>query len=236
MLKIPLAILSVVGLIIIIAVVTSIILYPLSYNSAPNISALIVTAIGGTLAIFAGFKSALELGTTLLASKIQQITRQVELDSKLFLEIRAILPSNGSIKFMRFHDYAGSFERARHNDLDEFLDRCNQPEFEFFDKDLERMRLLLAETIKEFCQVLGRETFPLDTDIYWNRIPRDPHDDRDALAAFTHMAKDENHFQELIMAQQERVQKARKDLNEFATQIVETYDEFIRLGRKKLGV
>lgn len=160
----------------------------------------------------------------------------IELDRKLFLEIRDILPSSGSISFVRAHDYGGTFDTERHEDFDEFLYFCERPECEFLDADLEGLRVRLEDEIKQFITAIAKHTFPLRNEIKKNRLPRDPMQDFELLAWFKEKAKDENELNELIKQQREYIFRTRRELNNLAQQIYTTYDEFIRFGRRKLAV
>lgn len=161
----------------------------------------------------------------------------VKLDQNLFLEIRKLLPSTGAIEFMQFHDYGGSFRVDEHNDLHEFIYQCNKPEFEFLDIDLEGLRVKLASLTEKFVRMLGKYTFPLQrTDEHWNRLPPDPERDFELIFELKHMAKDEEDLKKMMDEQREHIRNTRHKMNNLASEICKTYDEFIRLGRRKLGV
>lgn len=85
----------------------------------------------------------------------------LKLDQELFSKVREILPSDGAIRFVRFHDYGGSFDREKHKDFHDFIWHLEQPEFEFLDEELEHIRKRLADHIVNFMQIIGRETFPI---------------------------------------------------------------------------
>jgi hypothetical protein len=161
----------------------------------------------------------------------------IKLDSELFTKIRELLPSGGAIRFMRFHDYAGSFRLSEHDDLEEFLYQCEKPEFEFLDTDLEGFRVKLAEQIKKFVHMLGDYTFPLRrTDELWNRLPPEPERDFELIGHLRTIAENEEDFQKMMDEQRKHLRQAREEMNSLANEICSTYDEFIRLGRRKLGV
>ena len=86
----------------------------------------------------------------------------IKLDRVLFLQIRNLLPSNGSINFIRSHDYGGSFYLTKHSDLAIFEGHLELPEFEFFDQELEELRQDLTMYIKEFQRIIARKHFPLE--------------------------------------------------------------------------
>jgi DNA-binding MarR family transcriptional regulator len=95
----------------------------------------------------------------------------IELDRKLFREIREILSSTGSISHIRSHNYRVPFPRSEHDDLHSFLDHCTRPEFEFIDVNLERLRVSLADSIQEFLRVLALYTFVDDDQPDRSRVP-----------------------------------------------------------------
>lgn len=160
----------------------------------------------------------------------------LRLDQELFTKIRALLPSDGVIWFVRNHDYGGSFERKVHQPLFRFLELCELPECEFLDTDMEGLRAKLYETTMQFTQSLGLKTFPLEGNPGWNRIPRDPYEDLTTLSIYSERAKNDEEFDRMIRDQQLRIKVMQEELNQLSTQLVETYDEFIRLGRRRLSI
>jgi hypothetical protein len=160
----------------------------------------------------------------------------LQLDKALFLEIRKILPSDGSILYVRQHDYGGSFPRKAHGDLREFVYLSQRPECEFMDSDLEGIRVRLYETIDQFLNLLGEYTFPLDTDTEWNRVETDPHMNRDAIRYATIHTKSDEEFRMKLDDMSRRIIEQIDQLNQVANEICKTYDVFVRLGRRKLAV
>lgn len=87
---------------------------------------------------------------------------QKDLDLKLYRKIREILPSDGSISFIRTNNFAGfSFDWKRMEQLDEFIHESNKPEFKFIDKELEKLRTDLTKNIDEFLSILSVNSFYL---------------------------------------------------------------------------
>ncbi len=147
----------------------------------------------------------------------------IELDRKLFLEIRDILPSTGTIAFVRDHGYEQPFEVSSHDDLHEFLEHCKRPEFEFLDADLEGLRANLAEYAKKFFITLSRYVTP-DTRPFiqtregrWYGVAKHSGANRDRVY-------NEKLLQEIT------------EINDCSTQVWTTYEALVRLGRRKLGV
>ena len=141
----------------------------------------------------------------------------INLDRKLFMEIREILPSDkGSIVYLRFHDYGGSFPDGAHDDLTNFIRCCVKPEFEFIDIDLEGARTKLANAIDLFLNTINLLTYPLDGGIQDKySVPKE----------WSYGSKE----------QKREYKKSIYRLNELKTCVHQAYDELIRLGRRKLA-
>jgi hypothetical protein len=138
----------------------------------------------------------------------------IDLDRKLFLKIREILPSQkGSISFMREHSYGTPFLRNRHDDLLRYLDQCKSPEFEFINSDLETRRSQLTKNIQEFQDILSNTTFYLDTRPSYL-----------AIAPDIKYVLGSDYFQII-----RKVETA-------ANQVCLAYDELVRFGRRNLAV
>lgn len=136
------------------------------------------------------------------------------IDKQLFIQIRTILPSTGSIEFVRDHDYGGLFPIGAHNDLYNFRSYAKRPECEFMDSDLEGLRARLTEEIGRFLDRIGQYTFVLETRPNFCRVEPNEHDfERAGL------------FEE-----------RRQELNDLADRISHTYREFVQMGRRKLAV
>ena len=160
----------------------------------------------------------------------------IEVDRKLFSEIRAVLPSGGSIRFVRMHDYGAEFNRDVHDDLERFLGSRERPECEFLDADLEGMRARLQHSIEKFLGALALHTFHLPKTANMFRILLDPGRDRELAIQLSQEAKDEQEFNRLVEEQRERVFGIQRELNDLAQEVSHTYDDFIRFGRRKLAV
>lgn len=134
-----------------------------------------------------------------------------ELDKKLFLEIRSVLPSAGSISFIRHHDYGNRFPSDQHADLDRFLKYCESPEFEFIDVDLEGIRAKLAEHIAKFLEAIACSSYKLYREMN--------------LVCGAQELKEFDRFFEVV-----------NTINKLAENICTNYDVLIRIGRRKLEV
>jgi Asp-tRNA(Asn)/Glu-tRNA(Gln) amidotransferase A subunit family amidase len=178
--------------------------------------------------------------TEKVKAELEGFNRIKQLDRELFSEIREILPSTGSIAFVRTHDYGGSFERSAHEELRNFLHFCESPEVEFLDPDLEETRARLENDILEFIDTVGKHTFPQvpRTDLnHITRDPRDPRADPGYRRRFVQKAMNsKEEYERELKKQLEYIYNIRKRLNRLAQQVSDTYDEFIHLGRRKLTV
>lgn len=135
----------------------------------------------------------------------------IGLDRNLFIEIRQILPSTGSIARIRSHDFGEPFYKEELDDLYKFCDQRIRPEFEFIDIDLEGLRISLLNDIDNFLCLCEANTFPLNNGSELRCIPRDYN----------------NYDYRKLMV---------RETNESVDKVCETYDNFIRLARRKLGV
>jgi len=141
----------------------------------------------------------------------------VEVDQKVFGELRDILPSDkGAIPFLRFHDYGASYPCDIHYNLHKFAHNCIKPEFEFFDMDLEGCRAKLVKNINDFLDAVGHYVYTLDSRSDRCRVPKE----------WSYGSKEE----------QKEWHKAVELLNKLKSEVIETYDELIRMCRKKLVV
>ncbi|MFA5367202.1 MAG: HNH endonuclease signature motif containing protein [Dehalococcoidia bacterium] len=137
-----------------------------------------------------------------------------EMDRKLFDKIRTTLSSDDAIRFLRNNNYAGfSFERSKHYQLYEFMHKCVNPEFEFIDADLESLKVQLLGKINEFTNVISLNTFTVEGNTEYSWVIPD-----------------------WEFEQPERFWEIVNNLHSLAQDICDTYDNLIRLGRRKLGV
>ncbi len=160
----------------------------------------------------------------------------LELDRKLFVQIREILTSNGAILFLRQHDYGGSFDLERHDELHDFYYFCQVPEVEFLDADMEGLRSRLENDVRNFRHAIGEHTFPMNGQGARNRIPRDPMQEPEIYSWLASRADSQEELDELIAKQRKHIFEIQHKLNGLAQKVCDTYDEFIRLGRRKLAI
>lgn len=144
------------------------------------------------------------------------LARQVEIaeiDKQVYGLLVKVLPWNGSIHFIRHNNFdGGSFERARLDDLYNFKLECKNPAFEFVDPDIEGLRVALFQSIEKFTNTIGVETFPAKYS-GCNSVPI-----------------------EWRETQPERFKNVIKLLHTTADDVCNTYDAFVKLATRKLGI
>lgn len=136
--------------------------------------------------------------------------RHVESDRELLSEIRKMIPSDYPISMLRDYDFGGPYSDELPKLLRQFVRECEKPEFEFHDTELEQIRKELEDAARRFTRISGKRGFYIDNDTV--RIPKEWHHERP-----------------------DKWHEARNNLNSAADDIIESYDELIRTGRKKLG-
>jgi hypothetical protein len=125
-----------------------------------------------------------------------------------------VLPWSGSIRFLKSHNFSGfSFKSDRLDDLLAFIDKCENPMFEFVDTDLEGLKVRLREACLEFYEFCSLNTFPLDRDSSRQTVPS-----------------------EWYFADFQRFEKVVDGLHKKARSVVIAYNALVRLGVRKLGV
>jgi hypothetical protein len=138
---------------------------------------------------------------------------RAEADKKTLREFLEIVPSNGSIKFLRTRNFAGfSFDWNCLRDIEVFVHEREGPDHEFLDLELERARQKFRMSCQTLLIVLAKYTIPTSKE---DRQTVPPEWELDAPERF-HRVVDEIHT---------------------ATDAVcNTYDCLVRLARKKLAV
>lgn len=82
-----------------------------------------------------------------------------ERDILLFKEFQSVLPSSGSIAFLKGFDMAGAFRDDELNDIRNFHVNWGDLEHEFIDETAEKLRSELFDAIDKYYQVIAIETF-----------------------------------------------------------------------------
>ncbi len=139
---------------------------------------------------------------------------QAEADKKVLRDFMEIVPSNGSIKFLKKHDFGGIFRTSDLEEIDAFYHDRNGPDHEFLDQELESVRQKFRESCRTLLGVLASRTFPTNTP-GWASVPDDWE------------TKDPN---------PDRFDRAVGEIHTAADAVCTTYDHLVRLARKKLAV
>jgi len=117
------------------------------------------------------FTSLISIGTLYLGRLWGLHDRKIEHDKKVLKKILEVLPSNGSIQFIREFDFGGSFHIEKLYDIDNFVSISKRPEYTFLNKDVEENRLSLLTSINKFSSFVGLNTFPINKGEPWvNKI------------------------------------------------------------------
>ena len=137
---------------------------------------------------------------------------QAEADKKIFSDLLQVVPSNGSIKFLRTYDFGSSFGERRLEDIEAFLYDRSGPDHEFLDFELEAVRRKFRETCRTLLYAVATQTSPANNP---NRqaIPR-----------------------ELEIEDPKGFHRAVNEIHMAADALCSTYDELVRLARRKLAV
>lgn len=92
---------------------------------------------------------------------IRKIDNNSSPDKSLYEKFLQKLPSDGSIEFIKHHDFNNSFAL---DDLEELIDFSNEwinAEYEFINSDLEDIKKELLEKVQDFIYDSSIKTFPL---------------------------------------------------------------------------
>ena len=102
--------------------------------------------------------TSLDLLAALLAQEYPRLKSNRDRDKALCLKFKAEFPTNGrSARFLREHDLGGSFSTNSNDELDAFLDKLDNAEYEFIDRRLETARKVLLITGRKFRGRLSTE-------------------------------------------------------------------------------
>ncbi|MEK6644699.1 MAG: hypothetical protein AABZ08_12415 [Planctomycetota bacterium] len=142
----------------------------------------------------------------------QESINEKAADKDLFRRFLLCLPSTGSIEFIRDHDYAGgSFDRDRHEDLENFVTNWDNTEHEFLDCELEEKRQKLMALVNEFLHTMARDTFSVNNSISRASIPP-----------------------EWRYEQSDRFKETTEAINKLVSDVVKKHSDIVRTGRVKL--
>jgi len=134
-------------------------------------------------------------------------------DEKLYKKFLMDLPSEGSVRFVKEHNFDGSaFWSDRLKQLFDFERYWGNVEHEFEERKLEEARKDLLHTITEFCNAIGTHTFPTHVE------------------GMLSVPKDWEHVDP------ERFEDAVESIHSSADHLVKAHENLIRVGRQVLGV
>jgi len=140
----------------------------------------------------------------------------IELDRKLFLKIREILPgTGGSIAFIRVYSYGIPFLREKHEGLWEYRRECERSDFEFIDVDLESRKSQLTDTVIKFLDILNAVVSPGK---YW------------------HENSKYEVYPDIKYSNSRLYLEAINNVENAANDVCSAYDDLVRLGRRKLAI
>ncbi len=136
-----------------------------------------------------------------------------EADRQVFYFLLKLLPSDGSVYFMRNFSFGGCFHWEALKDLNEFRYACTRPEHEFLDETLEAGRTTLLKRIEKFVHLLAGNSFRLEASIEdpLYKVPDDWHH------------TNPKRWHEIVDA-----------INDAADAVISQYDTFVRECRQKL--
>ncbi len=132
-------------------------------------------------------------------------------DKNTITKIINLLPSTGSIYYIWQEDFGNAFAVDSLKDLFKVCDNISNPELIFMNRDLEKIRKALFNSVKIFTTDLGQMSRPSGgSDIRFNRIytPEEPDDEG-----------------------WEIYEKNRQYFNDLSHEICSQYDDLIRLGK-----
>lgn len=135
-------------------------------------------------------------------------------DVALFKKLQECLPANTAIKFIKEHDFLGTFTIEEISPFNRFVYEWDNPEHEFLDLELEKLRKELYRLVKEFTQAIGRYSSPNSKGRQSVRV----------------------NSQQGIPEFEKRFEQEAGIINCAASAVEECHSNLIRLGRKKLNL
>ncbi|WP_010448922.1 TIR domain-containing protein [Vibrio rotiferianus] len=150
------------------------------------------------------------------ATKAESQESKVEtlhLDQNLMISLKEVLPANGSIAFIDEQNMAGfAFEKAKLNDLRNFVATWHDAEHEFVNEEIEALKSSLYRKVTQYMSLISTNTFSL----------RDP---KYVSVPAEWEREDSVHFFNVV-----------NELHEAASDIVQLHRELLRAARVTLGV
>jgi len=133
-------------------------------------------------------------------------------DIELFKVIKnTYLDQDITIRLLRDHDFSNAFDTEIIHNLYDFISKCRNSDFKFYNPKLERLKIKLKKEGEALQEMICMNTFPINE--RFNRV------------SIEWGENNKEEFKRLV-----------NGMNKTADKIVETYDKLILVGRKKLGV
>jgi hypothetical protein len=136
-------------------------------------------------------------------------------DRALFKKLREVLPSNGPIRFARYHDFGGTFNLENVMPIKEFSLDWNNAEHEFIDEELEELKKELLEKSSKFSSTIAINTSP-------NRKGFQ------SVYPDTHLDSEEDF--------EKRMKKEIAEIHGAADDLFKIHQKIMKAGRKKLSL
>lgn len=136
-------------------------------------------------------------------------------DIALFKKLQKALPSNGSITFIRDHDFGGSFNLEIVIPIKEFSYYWDNAEHEFVDEELEVLKKDLIKKASEFSLAIGKNTSPNSKGFQ-------------SVYPDTHLDPPEEF--------EKRIRSEIKEIHDAADELIKSHQKIMRVGRKKLNI
>jgi hypothetical protein len=138
---------------------------------------------------------------------------QAAADKEILRDFLLILPSNGSIKFLRHHNFAASFAWKQLEDIDRFCHDRSGPDHEFLDPELQTTQIKFRESCQALLASLARNTFTTHHVELRHAVPAEWEEE-----------------------QPERFDRVVEEIHKAAKDVCRSYNELVKLARRTLAV
>lgn len=133
-------------------------------------------------------------------------------DMKTLELILKIIPSDGSIEYIRQKDFGSYFDVNKLSDIADFLDKSSYPELSFINKDLEKIRHDLIKYSDQFYSELGLKSWRVEK------------------RGMEHISRIQCPEEVGI----ERFNEVREYFNNLSLQVCNSYDKLIKAANRKI--
>jgi hypothetical protein len=136
----------------------------------------------------------------------------IDLDREVYTKIKEIFSRDEVLIFVEEQNFYGwSFPLSKLQPLDDFIYESKSPEFEFIDSDLEGYLSNLKSAVLKYRKLISTNTFPVSSG--YNSVPP-----------------------EWELEQPERFEKVVSEIHYTADEIIKSYTEIVKQGRRKLKI